>query len=49
MIIDFDIIKNRQNLGKLLTRRVSVQHPLNAIPGPAKRHGALQHLASRNA
>jgi hypothetical protein len=28
MMKDFDITKNKQNLGKSLTRRVSVQHHL---------------------
>jgi hypothetical protein len=33
MIIDFDITKNKQNLGKSITRRVSVQQPFGSMAG----------------
>jgi hypothetical protein len=32
-MIDFDLTKNKQNLGKSLTRRVSVQQHLQEIGG----------------
>jgi hypothetical protein len=37
MIIDFDITKNKQNLGKSITRRVSVQQHLKEIGGNVPR------------